>query len=55
MESVQINHLAVLVAALSTFLLGGLWWSPVLFEKAWKQENQFTDACIDGYLFRCLS
>lgn len=46
MESVQINHLAVLVAALSTFLLGGLWWSPVLFEKAWKQENQFTDEML---------
>ncbi|HNR05945.1 MAG TPA: DUF1761 domain-containing protein [Saprospiraceae bacterium] len=46
MEPIQINHLAVLVAALSTFLLGGLWWSPVLFEKAWKEENRFTDEML---------
>ncbi len=38
-----INWLAVLVAALSTFLLGGLWYSPVLFGKAWMKENGFTD------------
>lgn len=26
------------VAALSTFLLGGLWYSPVLFARAWMRE-----------------
>jgi hypothetical protein len=31
----HVNWLAVLVAALSTFLLGGLWYSPVLFGRAW--------------------
>lgn len=39
-----INHLAVWVAALSTFLLGGLWFSPILFGKAWQTENQLSDA-----------
>jgi hypothetical protein len=40
-----INYLAVLVAAIVIFLLGGLWYSPVLFAKRWialqnKTEDQ---------------
>lgn len=38
-----VNHLAVVVAGLSTFLIGGLWYSPVLFGKAWQKENQLSD------------
>ena len=30
-----INYLAVLVAAVVIFLLGGLWYSPALFAKRW--------------------
>jgi hypothetical protein len=37
------NVFAVLVAALATFVLGGLWYSPVLFGKAWQQESGVTD------------
>ncbi|MES2149614.1 MAG: DUF1761 domain-containing protein [Pseudomonadota bacterium] len=33
------NILAVLVAAVSSFLLGGLWYSPALFGRAWNVEN----------------
>lgn len=33
------NILAVIVAAASSFLLGGLWYSPVLFGNAWNAEN----------------
>jgi len=33
----EINPWAVLVAALSCFLLGGLWYSPALFGKAWNK------------------
>ena len=33
----QVNFIAVLVAALSTFLLGGLWYSKLLFEPAWQR------------------
>lgn len=33
------NILAVLVAAVSSFLLGGLWYSPVLFGRFWNAEN----------------
>ncbi|MBM7095413.1 DUF1761 domain-containing protein [Bacillus sp. H-16] len=40
MES--INYLAVLVAALSAFFIGGLWYS-VVFGKAWMKLNGFTE------------
>lgn len=33
------NYWLVLLAALSTFLVGGLWYSPVLFGKVWNTEN----------------
>ena len=36
-----LNVWAVLVAALSAFLIGGLWFSPVLFGSAWKRANGF--------------
>jgi hypothetical protein len=39
----QINWLAVLAAALSTFVLGGLWYSPILFGKVWLRANGFTE------------
>jgi len=35
----EMNYLAVLVAAVSSFMLGGLWYSPVLFGKMWNDEN----------------
>jgi hypothetical protein len=35
MEIPSINYLAVLVAGLVIFALGGLWYSPVLFAKRW--------------------
>ena len=34
-----VNLWAALVAAVSTFLLGGLWYSPLLFGKAWQRES----------------
>ena len=36
-----LNVWAILVAALSAFAVGGLWYSPVLFEKVWKKANRF--------------
>jgi hypothetical protein len=39
----QFNIWAVLVAAVSTFLIGGVWYSPALFGKAWMRENGFTE------------
>ena len=39
----QINYLAVLAAAICTFLVGGLWYSPVLFGKLWQRETGLSD------------
>lgn len=39
----EINVWAVLVAALSGFVLGGLWYSPLLFGKAWQREVGLSD------------
>jgi hypothetical protein len=33
------NHLAILVCAISIFLLGAPWYSPALFGKAWAKAN----------------
>ena len=40
MES--INHVAVLVAALSDFVIGALWYSPLLLGAAWMRANNLT-------------
>ena len=39
----DINWLAVLAAALSAFLLGGLWYSPAMFQRAWQRGSGLTD------------
>lgn len=41
-EPVTFNHLAVFVATLATFLLGGLWYAPGVFGRAWMRECGFT-------------
>ena len=41
--AMNINHFAVIAAALSTFLLGGLWYSPLLFHRAWMNANGFQE------------
>jgi hypothetical protein len=43
MENFYINHIAVLVCAVTSLIIGGLWYSPVLFAKAWQRENGLTD------------
>src|SRR5271170_3471780 len=37
-----VNWIAVLVAGLSAFALGGVWYSPALFGKAWMKENNLS-------------
>lgn len=49
MDFSSINYLAVLAAAVSTFVLGGLWYSPLLFGKAWMRANSFTDADLQTF------
>lgn len=43
MENFYINHIAVLVCAVMSLLIGGLWWSPLLFARSWQAENGLTD------------
>jgi len=46
MDMNSINWLAVLVAGISSFVIGGIWYSPGLFGKAWMKENNFTEEQI---------
>src|SRR5688572_21364961 len=39
----NINYLAALVAAVSSFVIGGVWYSPILFARAWQREAGLTD------------
>ncbi len=43
MENIFINHWAVLVSAVFSLVLGGLWYSRALFGNAWQKENKLTD------------
>ncbi len=58
----QLNWIAILVAALSTFLIGGIWYS--VFEKPWMAANNFTKELLQqrklplvfglSFLFSCI-
>ncbi|KZN46175.1 DUF1761 domain-containing protein [Pseudoalteromonas luteoviolacea] len=39
----DINIIAVLLAALSSFLLGGIWYSPLLFQRTWLEGAGLTE------------
>jgi len=39
----QINVLATIAAAVAAFVLGGLWYSPALFGRAWQREVGLSD------------
>lgn len=43
MENIYINHIAVLVCAVMSLFIGGLWWSPLLFAKPWQREVGLSD------------
>ena len=49
MDFSTINYFAVLAAAISTFILGGLWYSPLLFGKAWMRANNFSDNDVQSF------
>jgi hypothetical protein len=44
MDLSRVNYVAVFVAALSSFLIGGLWYSPILFARAWMRESGLDEA-----------
>jgi hypothetical protein len=43
MDFGTINYFAVLAAAVSTFLIGAVWYSPMMFYNAWLKANNFND------------
>src|SRR2546427_11270137 len=47
MPTANINILAVLVAAVLTFVLGAVWYSPVLFAKQWMAAQGYTPEKLD--------
>ncbi|MEM9390592.1 MAG: DUF1761 domain-containing protein [Bacteroidota bacterium] len=42
MDFSTLNWLAIVVATISTFVIGAIWYGPV-FGKVWMQENGFTE------------
>jgi hypothetical protein len=42
----NLNWLAIIVAALSAFALGGLWYSPLLFVNRWMHETGITEESV---------
>jgi hypothetical protein len=47
MDFSLINWPAVLVAALSAFMVGGIWYSPVLFGNAWLADSKLTSKDVE--------
>ena len=45
-DQISFNYLAILTATVSTFMLGGLWYSPLMFGRVWMQEMGFTDESL---------
>jgi hypothetical protein len=48
MENIVLNHWAVLVCAAANLLIGGLWYSPLLFHKAWVRESGVDPARLES-------
>ena len=44
----DVNWLAVLVATIAAFMLGGLWYSKVLFGNTWMKEIGLTEEAINN-------
>lgn len=42
MPHVYLNYFAILAAAVGAFVLGALWYSPLLFAKAWTRAHGYT-------------
>jgi hypothetical protein len=42
-----VNYLAVLVAAILNMIIGGLWYSPMLFGKQWAEASGMTPEMIE--------
>jgi hypothetical protein len=43
MEHIYINHLAVAICAVSSLIIGGIWYSPLMFYKSWYKESGLSE------------
>jgi len=43
MENIYINHITVGVCAILSLVIGAVWWSPIMFAKAWQREVGLSD------------
>src|SRR3989441_10933551 len=48
MPTANVNILAVIVAAVLTFVLGAVWYSPVLFAKQWMAAQGYTPEKLEA-------
>lgn len=46
MDFSNVNFLAVLIAALASFAIGSLWYSPLMFGKGWQKAVNLSDEDI---------
>ncbi len=44
----SINYWAVLVAAVASFIVGGLWYSPAMFHRAWMHAASLNEAQLQN-------
>jgi hypothetical protein len=48
MDFSTLNWLAIIVAAVSSFVIGSLWYSPLMFQRPWMKANSFTEESLQG-------
>ena len=44
----EVSWLGVVAATIASFMVGGLWYSPLLFAKAWQRETGISDEEAKG-------
>lgn len=44
----EVSWLAIVAATIATFVVGGVWYSPLLFAKAWQREAGVSDEQLQG-------
>ncbi len=43
LENIDVNYFAILIAAIASMIIGGLWYSPILFGNIWIKLSGFTN------------
>jgi hypothetical protein len=44
----NLSWLSIIISSVSAFILGWIWYSPILFSKRWMKENDFTEESVKG-------